>query len=84
LTDALATLARSNDLHKPKQPAILAILALAQHRLGLSDQARTTLGRLREVMKNPQWSGNPEAQGFLREAETIELDRAFPADPFAP
>jgi hypothetical protein len=24
-----------------------------------------------------------ESLGFLREAETIELDRVFPADPFA-
>jgi WD domain, G-beta repeat len=71
-------------LNKVEYPSYLAYLAMAQSRLGLSDQARTTLGRLREVMKNPQWSGNPEAQGFLREAETIELDRVFPADPFAP
>jgi hypothetical protein len=61
----------------------VAYLAMAQSRLGLPDQARTTQGRLREAMKNPEWSGNPAAQGFLREAETIELDRVFPADPFA-
>ena len=35
-------------------------------------------------MKNPQRARDPEAQAFLREAETIELDQAFPADPFAP
>jgi RNA polymerase sigma-70 factor (ECF subfamily) len=31
----------------------------------------------------PQRAGNEDAQDFLREAETIELDRVFPADPFA-
>ena len=58
-------------------------MALAQHRLGQSEKARDTLGRLREVMRDPQRAGNQEAQAFLREAETIELDRVFPADPFA-
>ena len=81
VAEALTTLTRSNVLNKVEYPSYLA---MAQRRLGLPDQARTTLGRQREVMKNPQWSGNPEAQGFLCEAETIELDRVFPADPFAP
>ena len=53
------------------------------HRLGQSEKARDTLGRLREVMKNPELAGNPEAKAFVREAETIEHDRALPADPFA-
>jgi hypothetical protein len=34
-------------------------------------------------MKHPQKAADAEAQSFLREAETIELDRAFPANPFA-
>jgi hypothetical protein len=59
-------------------------VCLAEHRLGLSEKARETLARLRAVMKDPEWADNPEAQAFLREAETIELDRVFPADPFAP
>ena len=84
IAEALATLTRSNDLNKEKEPADLAFLALAQHRLGQSEKARATLGRLREVMKNPQRAKDQEAQAFLREAETIELDQAFPADPFAP
>jgi WD40 repeat protein len=81
--EALATMTRANALNKGKAPSDLAFLALAQHRVGQSDQARDTLRRLREVMKDPQWSENPEARAFLHEAETIELDRAFPADPFA-
>jgi hypothetical protein len=56
---------------------------LAQHRLGQNAKARDTLGRLREVIKDPHWTGNQEAQAFLREAETIELDQVFPGDPFA-
>jgi tetratricopeptide (TPR) repeat protein len=84
LAEALATLTRSNDLNKGQEPTDLAFLALAQHRLGQSEKARTTLGRLRELMKNPRLADDQESQAFLHEAETIELDRLFPADPFAP
>ena len=28
------------------------------------------------------WAGNPLSPAILREIETIELDLAFPADPF--
>jgi hypothetical protein len=51
--------------------------------LGQSEKARDTLGRLREAMKDPRLAGDAEAQAFLREAETIEFDQLFPADPFA-
>jgi hypothetical protein len=34
-------------------------------------------------MKHPTLAADSESQSFLREAEAIELDRAFPADPFA-
>ena len=51
IAKALAILTRSNDLNKEKEPADLAFLALAQHRLGQSEKARDTLARLREVMK---------------------------------
>jgi len=84
LDEALASLTRSNDLNKGKDPYDLAFLALAQHRQGYSDKARDTLRRLREVMKDPQRSENQQAKAFLHEAETIELDQVFPADPFAP
>jgi hypothetical protein len=33
-------------------------------------------------MKAAQWAKDEEAQAFLREAEVIELDVVFPADPF--
>ena len=66
-----------------KEPSDLAFLALAQTRLGQSDKAHSTLVRLRELIKNPERAKDQEAQAFLREAETIELDETFPADPFA-
>jgi hypothetical protein len=84
LDEALASLTHSNDLNKDKDPSDLAFLVLAQHRLGQSDKARDTLRGLREVMKDPQWSQDFYAKAFLLEAETIELDQVFPADPFAP
>jgi hypothetical protein len=85
---AAATLAQSgrlNAVHAAAPfPHDLAFLALSQHCLGQSERARDTLVRLRETMKKPQWAQNPEAQAFLREAEALELDPVFPADPFAP
>jgi hypothetical protein len=72
--EALATLTRSNDLNKEKEPADLAFLALAQSRLGQSEKARSTLARLREVMKSPERAEDQEGQAFLREAETIIRD----------
>jgi hypothetical protein len=82
LTEALATLTRTNALNKEEDPSDLAFLALAQQRLGQSEKARATLARLREVMKDG-WDMPREAQDWLREAETIELDQVFPADVFA-
>jgi serine/threonine protein kinase len=83
MAEALATLTRSNDRNHQDEPSDLAFLALAQHRLGQPDKVRGTLARLRELMKDPQRSEDAEAKAFAREAETIELDRVFPADPFA-
>jgi hypothetical protein len=83
---ALATLSRSNELNFNRDPADLAFLAMAQQRLGEVEAARQTLTRLRAVMKAPARGANTEdAAAFLHEAEAlIELDPAFPADPFAP
>jgi hypothetical protein len=58
--------------------------ALAHHRLGQTDHARAFLSRLRETMKSPTWARGADAQGWLREAEAIDLDVVFPVDPFAP
>jgi tetratricopeptide (TPR) repeat protein len=85
---ALTTLTQADRLNSEagwgSQPSDLAFLALAQHRLGDAGQARAALDRLRAVMKQPGYGGNEEVRSFLREAEVVELDLTFPADPFAP
>jgi hypothetical protein len=87
--EAVATLTRSQQLNSAvlggkAQPADLAFLALAHHRLGHTSSARAVLADLREAMKQPEWAQDGEALTHLREAEALELDLAFPADPFAP
>ena len=86
--EAVATLTQSDRLNSGgalgAQPADLAFLALAHHRLGEPDQARTALGRLRTLMQKPEHASASEAQLFLSEAEEIELDLAFPSEPFTP
>jgi hypothetical protein len=70
--DALATLIRSarlNAMQELSHPTDLAILAMAQHQLGKEDEAKATLDRLRQSLKLPCWAKDPEAQGFMREAE---------------
>jgi WD40 repeat protein len=85
--EALATLMEADGLNAPAHggstPLDIAFMALAHHRLGQTEQARTALGRLREALKKPRWLNNGEARQFLREAEALELDLVFPASPFA-
>jgi WD40 repeat protein len=85
--EAVATLTQADRLQSSKAGGSntleLAFLALSHHRLGESEQARTALGRLREAMKQPRWASDPSARAILHEAEAIELDRIFPAEPFA-
>jgi Flp pilus assembly protein TadD len=72
--EALVTLTKSDKLNATKDGphrADLAFLAMAQHRLGKKDEAKATLGRLREVMKERAQANDAEAQGFLREAEEL-------------
>ena len=69
--EALDTLGRCNKLRKESDPSDLAFVAMAQHQLGRKEQAHTTLERLRDVMKQPRWAGNAEAQAQLREAEEV-------------
>jgi hypothetical protein len=84
--EALATLTRSNALNGGRWPDDLAFLAMTQQRLGQAEQARRTLAQLRAAMQAPSAVTDPrEAVAFLREAVVrIELDPAFPANPFAP
>jgi Tfp pilus assembly protein PilF len=72
--DALATLTKSEKLNTTKDgalPADLAFLAMVQYQLGKKDEAKATLSRLRETMKQPRWTENAEAAAFLREAEEV-------------
>jgi tRNA 2-selenouridine synthase SelU len=73
--EALSTLAKSEKLSAAKrgrQARNLAFLAMAQYQLGKTDEAKATLGRLREVRKQPRWPIDvAEAAYFLREAEGL-------------
>jgi tetratricopeptide (TPR) repeat protein len=80
--EALASLTVSIDLDWEQGADDLAFLTLVQHRLGQTEKARATLKRLRELMKNPD-DYDHGTMALLREAESIELDQVFPADPFA-
>ena len=78
---ARETLEQSEKLNATKDgssPGDLAFLAMAHQQLGHKEQAQATLARLRDVMKRTRWAGDPEAQGFLHEAE--ELIDGKPAD----
>jgi hypothetical protein len=71
--------AKLNTKEEGYNPATdLAFLAMAQHQLAKKDEAKATLVRLREVMKQERWAKDAEAQGFLREAE--ELIEGKPAE----
>ena len=56
-------------------PIVLAFLAMAQQQLGQRDAARATLTRLRELMQQPPFKDNAEAQSFLREAAELIEER---------
>jgi hypothetical protein len=82
---AQATLTRSNQLDEYRQPADFAFLAMTQHRLHQEEAARASLERLREVMKDPKITANPENEEFLREAEAVILNSPeLPEEVFAP
>ncbi len=76
--EALADLDRSLQINAPRFggpiPADLAYIAMAQHRLGQTTEARTTLKRLREAMKAQRWSADEESKAFLTEAMAL-IDR---------
>ena len=87
VSEALATLTRSNALNKEKEPGDLAFLAMAHQRLGHPAEARVMLDRLRDLMRRMETAMSQDAGhlAFLAEAEAVVLyDPIFPADPFAP
>jgi hypothetical protein len=84
--EALTTLTRSNILQGDREPADLAFLAMALHRLGRTATSRTTLNHLREILRNPQAAASAENQAFLREAEAVLAGPTgeLPDDVFTP
>jgi aminoglycoside phosphotransferase family enzyme len=79
-------LTRSNQLSGNSEPADLAFLAMALHRLGRTETSRATLNHLREVLRDSQAAASAENQAFLREAEAVLASPAgeLPPDVFAP
>jgi tetratricopeptide (TPR) repeat protein len=73
--EAADTLTHSDHLNaagnSSSLPPDLAFLAMAHGRLGQTEKAQGYLNRLRETMKEARWAKDEEAQGFLREAETL-------------
>ncbi|HEV2950268.1 MAG TPA: hypothetical protein VGX70_23010 [Gemmataceae bacterium] len=67
---ALTTLAQADQLI-PNTPTSLAFQAMAHFQLGGIAQAHSLLARLQQVIQQPPWLNNPEADGFLREARTL-------------
>jgi tetratricopeptide (TPR) repeat protein len=72
---ALEALLRSDPINetefKSSIPGDIAFLAMTQQQLGHAKEAQAQLQRLRELMRDPRWAQNAEAQGFLREAEAL-------------
>jgi len=71
--EALDTLTRSDKLNSVsgRQLADVSFLAMANFKLGQKEKAEAFLVQLRQLMKQPAWPGNAEAQGFVREAEEL-------------
>lgn len=70
-TGLWASLPRSVPGMPGSHPGDLAFIAMAQHQLGQKDEARTSLARLRQVLKLPAWAGDAVVAGFLGEAEKL-------------
>jgi WD40 repeat protein len=73
--EVLATFPIAERLHAEEAlgqlPSDWACRAMAEHFLGQADQARATLARLRELMKEPRWAHHQEATAFFAEAEAL-------------
>jgi len=72
--EAIATLTKAEEQYAKSggpRPADWAFLAMAQFKLGKADEAKKSLARLRELMKDTRHAGNAENQAFLREAEAL-------------
>jgi WD40 repeat protein/serine/threonine protein kinase len=80
--EALATLMHADELNRTAEgssvPADLAFLAMNRYQLRDGDRARVNLKHLRESMQQANWARNAEAQGFLKEAESLLTEPALP------
>ncbi len=65
----------TDSVHKIKHPDGIpfdvAFIAMAQYQLGEQEEAKKSLERLRGLLKEDTYAGDPEAQEFLREAEAL-------------
>ena len=73
--DALETLKRSDEAHSSLReggyPSDVAFLAMASHRAGETDAARSYLERLRTLMKHADFADDAERTALLQEAEAL-------------
>ncbi len=68
----LQTTDRAHQIQHPDGiPRNVAFVAMAQYRVGQHEEAKKSLERLRGLVKEGSFAGDPEAQGLLREAEAI-------------
>jgi WD40 repeat protein/tetratricopeptide (TPR) repeat protein len=70
--------ARSAEESGCSHPTNRACAAMAYHRLGSAEEARGALVHARDLLRGGAWAGEPEVQGFVREAEAL-LAGSFPA-----
>ena len=59
-------------------PADLAFIAMAQFRIGKTDEAQASLAQLREVMRNATNAADADNHAFLVEAESLISDEGLP------
>ena len=52
-------------------PIAVAYLAMAQHRVGGTDEARQLLERLRQLLQQDRWKNDADYHAFLREAKAL-------------
>lgn len=88
LEAALQTLSRYVELRKKlgyyEDPTNVAFLAMSQFKLGQIDDAKASLARLRELMRDTRHAANQEYQAFFAEvADLIEDPAPSPASAHA-
>ncbi len=62
---------RFADTGRPPAPALLAFLAMTQHRRGKKTQAQAALDHLHATMRQSSGAGQNEAKAFLAEADAL-------------